>query len=418
MSEFSIRVEKLSKLYRIKPTMGAGWRRNQRVLTEEISRIMKFSARVTERKHNTSFWALKDITFKLEQGGIVGIIGPNGAGKSTLLKILSRVTEPTSGRAEIYGRVGSLLEVGTGFHSELTGRENIFISGAILGMTRAEIKSKFDEIVEFSGVQQFLETPVKRFSSGMEVRLAFSVAVHLNPEILLVDEVLSVGDAAFRKKSLNKIHEVSQQGGAVLFVSHNMSTVASLCSHAMVLDQGMLSLPISPVAETISHYSALVQQGFDEQLEKKRRGMQSDSARIIGFSILDGNQQNIEGLTSDSPIELHVEYEVLDKVLGENINLSILVKTLDGNIITNLDSRGSKRGLKFLDGKGTVICKIKKLPLLPGNVSISLILRLDDRVVDLLENVYVGSVRVSKYLEASVKANNAGWVHFEHEWFP
>ncbi len=187
--------------------------------------------------------------FEARQGDVIGIIGRNGAGKSTLLKLLSRVTEPTSGRAIIYGRVGSLLEVGTGFHSELTGRENIFISGAIIGMSRAEIKRKFDEIVAFSEVEKFLDTPVKRFSSGMEVRLAFSVAAHLNPQVLLVDEVLSVGDASFQQKSLNKIKEVSKNGGTILFVSHNMTTVASSCNQGLVLEQGKVVFPLGPVSK-------------------------------------------------------------------------------------------------------------------------------------------------------------------------
>ncbi len=192
------------------------------------------------RTEKDTFWALNDVSFDIQKGDVVGIIGRNGAGKSTLLKILSRITEPTRGKIDLYGRVGSLLEVGTGFHAELTGRENIFLNGAILGMTKGEIARQFDAIVDFSGTEQFLDTPVKRYSSGMYVRLAFAVAAHLNPEILIVDEVLAVGDAEFQKKCLGKMQDVAQSGRTVLFVSHNMAAVRSLCNKGMVLAKGNL----------------------------------------------------------------------------------------------------------------------------------------------------------------------------------
>jgi lipopolysaccharide transport system ATP-binding protein len=204
------------------------------------------------------FWALKEVNFEIKQGEVVGIIGRNGAGKSTLLKILSRITEPTKGRVTLRGRVASLLEVGTGFHNELTGRENIFLNGAILGMTQREIRSKFDEIVDFAGVERFLDTPVKRYSSGMYVRLAFAIAAHLEPEILVVDEVLAVGDAEFQKKCLGKMRDVSQrEGRTVLFVSHNLAAVADLTSRAIVLNGGSVSAD-APVAEAITHYLSQV----------------------------------------------------------------------------------------------------------------------------------------------------------------
>jgi lipopolysaccharide transport system ATP-binding protein len=198
-------------------------------------------------------WALRDVDLRVEKGEVVGLLGENGAGKSTLLKILSRITVPTTGRIELHGRVGSLLEVGTGFHPELTGRENVFLNGAILGMTKSEIQRKFDAIVEFSGVERFMDTPVKRYSSGMRVRLAFAIAAHLEPEILLVDEVLAVGDAAFQKRCLGKLDEVSQEGRTVIFVSHHMSAIASLCKRAVLLKDGRVVLD-GPAAETIDRY--------------------------------------------------------------------------------------------------------------------------------------------------------------------
>lgn len=253
MSDIVIQVEGLSKRYRI------GKRERYLTLRDSLARSSKrvinlFRDKETEKSkaENNYIWALKDISFEVKKGEIVGIIGKNGAGKSTLLKILSRITEPTEGCAEIYGRVGSLLEVGTGFHPELTGRENIYLNGAILGMKRSEIQRKFDEIVDFAEIEKFLDTPIKYYSSGMYVRLAFAVAAHLEPEILLVDEVLAVGDAAFQKKCLGKMGDVAREGRTVLFVSHSMPAVQSLCTRAIMLEEGRMRLQgeVWPVIDT------------------------------------------------------------------------------------------------------------------------------------------------------------------------
>ncbi len=241
----AIVAENLSKSYRVlHEQMRGGYRTLRESLTaaaaKPINRLRSaFGSRNSSHARSSEeFWALNDVSFDVQPGEVVGIIGRNGAGKSTLLKILSRITKPTRGRAVLSGRVGSLLEVGTGFHPELTGRENIFMNGSILGMSRREIQRKFDEIVDFSGVERFLDTPVKRFSSGMQVRLAFAVAAHLEPEMLIVDEVLAVGDAEFQKKCLGKMEYVAQSGGTILFVSHNMSAVTRLCGTAIVLNSG------------------------------------------------------------------------------------------------------------------------------------------------------------------------------------
>lgn len=244
MSDNVITVENLSKRYIIGHEQESGYKTLRDVVTGTAQRashrlLHPFNGgAVSSNGRKEEFWALKDVSFEIKQGEVVGIIGRNGAGKSTLLKVLSRITEPTTGRVRIRGRVASLLEVGTGFHPELTGRENIFLNGAILGMSRAEIKRKFDEIVAFAEVQKFLDTPVKRYSSGMYVRLAFAVAAHLEPEILIIDEVLAVGDAQFQKKCLGKMHEVGKEGRTVLFVSHNMVAVQSLCRRAIWLNSG------------------------------------------------------------------------------------------------------------------------------------------------------------------------------------
>lgn len=243
MSEIAIRIEGLCKEYTI-GTAGVPYSTLREVVMQKLTAPFKCltTRSTTARRKTEKIWALKDVSFEIKQGEVVGLIGRNGAGKSTLLKILSRIMDPTQGRAELYGRTGSLLEVGTGFHPELTGRENIYLNGALLGMKRTEITRKFDEIVAFSEVEKFIDTPVKRYSSGMYVRLAFAVAAHLNSEILLVDEVLAVGDAAFQKKCLGKMGEVAKGGRTVLFVSHNMFSLQDLCTQGLLLESGKILL--------------------------------------------------------------------------------------------------------------------------------------------------------------------------------
>src|SRR5207302_8450810 len=243
MSDIALSVDQLSKSFKIDhESIG---RRAYRTLHDDLIGLpRRLLSRLSRNGRSTSeiFWALKNLSFDVKKGEVVGIIGRNGAGKSTLLKILNRITEPTSGGADVYGRVGALLEVGTGFHPELTGRENIFLNGAILGMSRAEIRQKFDEIIAFAEIEKFLDTPVKRYSSGMYVRLAFAVAAHLEPEILLIDEVLAVGDAQFQKKSLAKMEEVAAKDGrTVIFVSHSMSTISRLCPRVIWLRGGQVA---------------------------------------------------------------------------------------------------------------------------------------------------------------------------------
>jgi homopolymeric O-antigen transport system ATP-binding protein len=251
MSDLAISAHNLSKSFKISHEHRS--MRHYRTLREDLlglpGRLLGRNGRSPE-----TVWALKDVSFEVKKGDRLGLIGPNGAGKSTLFKILNRITEPTSGDADIYGRVGALLEVGTGFHPELTGRENVFMNGAILGMSRDEIRKKFDEIISFAGVEKFLDTPVKRYSSGMYVRLAFAVAAHLEAQILLVDEVLAVGDAQFQKKCLGKMEDISQEGRTVVFVSHNMTSIGRLCSRALWLDHGHL-MADGPAVDVIEKYT-------------------------------------------------------------------------------------------------------------------------------------------------------------------
>ena len=284
MSDIAIKVENLSKKYTI-GTKASG------SLRETI--VHKWNSLSNKTNcNNEEFWALKDISFEVKQGEVLGIIGKNGAGKSTLLKVLSRITEPTSGRFVMNGRVSSLLEVGTGFHPELTGRENIYLNGTILGMTRKEVKQKFDEIVDFSGVEKFIDTPVKHYSSGMYVRLAFAVAAHLEPEILIIDEVLAVGDAEFQKKCLGKMQDVAKEGRTVLFVSHNMGAVNSLCSNCILLNNGNIVINNKTADVILKYYSNENSTAFFEPKIKK-----------IGdknIELISGWVENLEGKIQNS----------------------------------------------------------------------------------------------------------------------
>ena len=416
MPDFILSVENISKRYRILPTTGKGWRKNQRVLVDDIARVTN---QLLGRKYldkKISFWALKDVSFQAGQGDVIGVIGRNGAGKSTLLKLLGRVSEPTSGKAIVYGRVGSLLEVGTGFHSELTGRENIFISGAIIGMSTAEIKKKFDEIVAFSGVEEFLDTPVKRYSSGMEVRLAFSVAAHLKPQVLLVDEVLSVGDAAFQEKSLQKIKEVSKGGGTILFISHNMTTVSSLCNKALVLDHGKTIFQLGPVRDAIATYLSEIGKSQQIHLDENRQIEATGGIKITGFSVRGADNTILETLTSGMPVKFQVEYMAEEFKPLQDINISILIKNLKGDVIANLSSLETVGPMQLSAYKGLVICNVEKLPIAPGSISISLILEQAGQVVDRIEDAFLGTVDKGGYYESKMHKERNGWVLIDHDW--
>ncbi len=325
--------EHVSKRYRI------GEREPYKALRDVLAGIATAPLRMFRREGGDEeidrLWALEDVSFELQRGEVLGLIGPNGAGKSTLLKVLSRITEPTAGEVRIRGRVGSLLEVGTGFHPELTGRENIFLNGTILGMRKTEIVSRFDEIVEFSGVSRFLDMPVKRYSSGMQVRLAFAVAAHLQPEILLVDEVLAVGDAEFQAKCLGKMQDVTREGRTIIFVSHNLAAVRSLCSRALLLEKGKLAFD-GPTEEAVARYvgrggeagrAVVAGDGLAERLAKTRVYGESPSFECTRVAVLDEQGAPSATFRSDEEITVAVDYTVLRPLSG----LRILVTLTDGN---------------------------------------------------------------------------------------
>ncbi len=310
MSHTAIRAERLGKQYRI------GERVRYKTFRDTVADIATGTLRRLGRRDKSSLerantiWALKDISFQIEHGEVVGIIGPNGAGKSTLLRVLSRITEPTEGEVQIHGRVGSLLEVGTGFHPELTGRENIFLNGAILGMRREEVDRKFDEIVAFAEVEKFLDTPVKHYSSGMYVRLAFAVAAHLESDILLVDEVLAVGDAAFQKKCLGKMGDVAHQGRTVLFVSHNMPSITMLCSRALLISKGAL-VEDGPSAKVVNSYLSKISAVSGQEWEDPHTAPGTDLVRLRSVRTCSSSGETRQCFHLDEEVYVELTYWLL-----------------------------------------------------------------------------------------------------------
>jgi homopolymeric O-antigen transport system ATP-binding protein len=365
MSDIAIRVENLSKQYKIGVLP---YRHNtlRDHLADGLKGLLRRNGRpssgsdlssfVAQRDNN--FWALKDVSFEVKQGEVVGIIGRNGAGKSTLLKILSRITAPTEGRAEIYGRVGSLLEVGTGFHQELTGRENIYLNGAILGMKKAEIDRKLDEIVAFAEVEKFINTPVKRYSSGMYVRLAFAVAAHLEPEILVVDEVLAVGDLEFQKRCLGKMQDITQQGRTVLFVSHNIGAIKSLCSRAILLDAGRVVCAGS-VDRTVETYLTAGTKMFITGIipDDAPRRWSTSEAKLRSVQLANMAGEAVSQLYLGQPFRVNLTFDVLTAIPEAFIEVDIA--TLDGTYVTYSSTiDGGNPPIRLLSGRHTVTLEL------------------------------------------------------------
>ena len=302
----AIVTEGLSKMYRIGELHGA-----YGTLRDSLAATLRRVGRRDRRPHYEEIWALRDISLEIREGEVLGIIGHNGAGKSTLLKILTQITTPTTGRAEIRGRVGSLLEVGTGFHPELTGRENVFLNGAVLGMKRREIQGKFRDIVEFAGVEQFIDTPVKRYSSGMSVRLAFAVAAHLEPEILLVDEVLAVGDAEFQRRCLGRMDDLGQSGRTIVFVSHQMQAVAQLCERAVLLDHGTV-VQDGPSNDIVARYLQSVGGGGSAHIwHDLESAPGNDIVRMRSVRVVDETGDVVSAVDVRRPVGVEISFRVL-----------------------------------------------------------------------------------------------------------
>ena len=367
MSDIAVRVTNLSKRYRIGGQQGSY--RKYKTLRESLTERLHRAFRHKKGGGHKYIWALKDINFEVKKGEALGIIGPNGAGKSTLLKILSRITKPTTGKAEVFGRVGSLLEVGTGFHPELTGRENIYLNGAILGMSRAEIDRRFDEIVDFSGVEKFIDTPVKHYSSGMYLRLAFSVAAHLEPEILIIDEVLAVGDAKFQKKCLGKMGKVAKEGRTVIFVSHNMGAIDKLCQSGMVIKHGEV-LYIGSQTEAITQY---LKRSPDNAISLHGRTDREGSGklRIIDIEFKDSHGNLIDKAVCGQDINIYLYFKTSPGFRSHKVIASLKFNTHLGVPVFLHHNRLTQDEFGNLPQNGAFLCSLKKLPLPPSTYCVN-----------------------------------------------
>ena len=375
MYDIAIKVKNLSKRYRIglKEELHdtffgalASWVKYPLSNFRRVQKLSKFSG---DGESEDTIWALKDVSFEVKHGEVLGFIGKNGAGKSTLLKILCRITEPTSGNASIHGRVASLLEVGTGFHPELTGRENVFLNGTILGMKKAEIDRKFDEIVDFSGVEKFIDTPVKRYSSGMRVRLAFAVAAHLDPEILLIDEVLAVGDVEFQKKCLGKMKDIAGEGRTVLFVSHDMGAIRKLVSRCSLLNDGKIIF-IGEPTECISRYLAsVIPQTTNQRMFSDRIPGEDCPVAIKGIALLDDNGESKDIFDVGESLTIEVLLEAMDNDI--KFQAMVQIQNEFGANIYHCVSIDAGRPIFYSKTSAKLKVKFEQLKLYPGKYSIT-----------------------------------------------
>jgi lipopolysaccharide transport system ATP-binding protein len=385
MTDVAIRAEGLSKRYQL-----ALVRSRARYKTLQ-SDLLSLPARLLSRLRGQAgpqqtFWALRDVSFDVRPGEVLGIIGSNGAGKSTLLKILSRITQPTTGQAEVYGRVGSLLEVGTGFHPELTGRENITLSGAVLGMSRRDVRRKFDEIVAFAGVEQFVDTAAKHYSSGMYLRLAFAVAAHLEPEILLVDEVLAVGDAEFQKKCLGKMGEVASDGRTILFVSHNMAAVQHLCGTAILLAQGQV-VARGPAGEIIARYMAGAAEQARQALADRPDRQGSGVIRFTAMQLLDERRATLNALRCGEQAILRLWFDNRSRQALTHLQLAVGIDNHLGERIAYLSSDMIQADLASVPAAArTLEVHLPRLPLAPGRYAYTLFCTVGGAIADWVQN--------------------------------
>ncbi|MBN8704513.1 MAG: ABC transporter ATP-binding protein [Bacteroidetes bacterium] len=409
MSEIAISVENVSKLYHIGKKSSGSLRET---LTDSLSHLFRKNKQDSDE---TEFWALKDVSFEIKKGEAVGIIGKNGAGKSTLLKVLSRITEPTSGKFTINGKVSSLLEVGTGFHPELTGRENIYLNGSILGMNRSEIKSKFDEIVDFSGIEKFIDTPVKRYSSGMYVRLAFSVAAHLEPDILIIDEVLAVGDAEFQKKCMGKMQDVSGQGRTVIFVSHNMIAVKNLCQKAIILENGYVTFQGTSEAASDQYLSK--NKGKSELPLSDRTDRKGDGRlKVKAISINNKNNFHVSDLVIGEQCKFLLEYDVIDSIDINYLFFAIQIFDTTERVMTTIST--DEMGIKFnqVPQKGTFQVLIPSLNLRAGQYYINFMIsekrsqNSPHQIIDHLTHAISFTVLTSDFYHSGVLLRPSGFI--------
>jgi lipopolysaccharide transport system ATP-binding protein len=381
MSGLAVCVESLSKKYSIGHSRSSDLRES---IYSTLSRIKRFDFAL---QAPDIFWALREVSFEISKGEAVAIIGRNGAGKSTLLKILSRITKPTYGRAVLDGRVSALLEVGTGFHPELTGRENIFLNGTILGMRRAEIKSKFDEIVEFSGVEKFIDTPVKHYSSGMYVRLAFSVAVHLEPEILIIDEVLAVGDAEFQRKSVEKMDRSIKEGKTVLFVSHNMTVVQNLCNKVIVLQQGQTVFQ-GDAANGIDFYLSQGEVLLKTSLGNRTDRIGTGKARFTEVQMLDGKDNPLITVAAGQRVRFRIKFKNFTGQSLTHYKVDVSLSTINKSGLAWFSNSLFKESATIKPGQEFITLNIDRFPLVPDRYFLTLFFLLDGEIADWITDAF------------------------------
>lgn len=410
----AIRVENLSKMYRLGETQSNGYRTLRESIMDGVAALWPGQGGESQPKAATTLWALRDVSFEVRRSEVLGVIGRNGAGKSTLLKILSRITEPTGGRVEMRGRIASLLEVGTGFHPELTGRENIYLNGSILGMTRREIDAKFSEIVAFSEIGPFLDTPVKRYSSGMYVRLAFAVAAHLESEILVVDEVLAVGDAAFQQRCLRKMHEIARSGRTVFFVSHNLASVRSLCQKAIVLDRGTL-ISEGRADEQVACYLADLARFAQEPLAQRTDRKGNGRARLVDLLLTDEGGARVDTVTAGSSLGIAVDYRT--QAIGSRATLAFSCWSAEGHKVFHLDNQSRGTDLPPLSAEGRIVCRIPRLPLVPGRYHLNVLLTVDEEVAEHIPSATYFEVLPGDYYSSQhLTPSHGGVVFVDHDW--
>ena len=402
-----IRAEGLGKRYRlVNRTAGTTVSDAAR---SALAAIRESHIRV-DKSERDWFWALKNVSFEVSSGDVLGVVGPNGAGKSTLLKVLSRITEPTQGRAEIRGRIGSLLEVGTGFHPELSGRENVFLNGAILGMRRAEIEQKLEEIVEFAGISRFLDMPAKRYSSGMYVRLAFAVAAHLDPEILLVDEVLSVGDQEFQQRCLGRMEEVAHSGRTVLFVSHNLAAVSALCTSGILLRQG-IAIEQGTVDRVLERYVASVHESARLSLRERSDRHGGGALRFTGLEVVGQRGAVIAG----DKVEVRLEYEAGTEL--KNVMVGIGVYGLLGEPLFLCSTQLTGERVRQAPHGGAFVCTIPRLPLMPGRYAVNIYAEVNGVLADWLRDAATFDVVASDFFgSGQLPPGTHGQFLVEHSW--
>ncbi|MGH7793429.1 MAG: ABC transporter ATP-binding protein [Candidatus Binatia bacterium] len=415
MSDIAICLKNIGKRYNIRQSRGR-YKTLRESLTDSITlpirRVFRESKPTLGNSDSTIFWALRDVSFEVKRGEAVGILGRNGAGKSTLLKILSRITEPSAGVGQINGRIGSLLEVGTGFHSELTGRENIYLNGTILGMKRTEIARKFDEIVDFAGVETFIDTPVKHYSSGMYLRLAFAVAAHLEPEILLVDEVLAVGDSAFQKKCLSKMQKVAEQGLTVLFVSHNMPAVQALCSRGIVLSEGRV-VNDAVVQDAVRYYVDAFTSGAMQPLAERTDRKGDGQLRFTGCWMENNQGVRIDKGMVGEDIRFCFAYKAAKGL--RNVHVAFNLQEQVGDAIVNCNTTDVGQDYGFVPEEGVFVCEIKKFPLRAARYAGNLVCRIQGSLGDWIQGAFIADIEPGDFFGTG-KLSEQSKVFLSQDW--